>query len=377
MYFPIPHSAVILPGRVYFFTRVLLSARVVLPFLALCLCLARGCYPLPPGARHTSGNVNRPGDAFPERGELCLLWYNTENLFHPSDAPGPADDAFTPEGERRWTMGRYERKLTAVARIVVAAGRGSPPEIVGLAEIEEGRVLEDLVAHPILLPYDYAYLHREGPDHRGMEVACLIRGKLMEEIRWRHFTDSRWMPADSTRAMLSVSCRTAGGRDLELVLLHFLSRYRGAGASAPLRREQMRSLCALLDSLHRGRPASLVVAAGDFNAEPGDWSVGIFPSDPARSPGAYPGGCPDLGVFPDPLSCRGSYRYRGHWSLIDYFLAVDAKGKLKIGGWVLELPPLLCEDASHGGEKPFRTYEGFSYRGGPSDHLPVVLDISW
>jgi len=90
-----------------------------------------------------------------------------------------------------------------------------------------------------------------------------------------------------------------------------------------------------------------------------------------------PGPCPDLRVFPQPFSCRGTYRYRGRWSMFDYFRGGGKSGGLRLRGWVMELPALLCVDEIYGGEKPLRTYEGYTYRGGASDHLPVVLDISW
>ena len=86
------------------------------------------------------------------------MWYNVENLFHPADDSMKGDDEFIPGGPRGWSFKRYRKKLTGIARIIVAAGQWEPPELVGLGEVECAQVLEDLVAHPILAPYHYSYL---------------------------------------------------------------------------------------------------------------------------------------------------------------------------------------------------------------------------
>jgi len=118
------------------------------------------------------------------RGESCLMWYNVENLFYPEDDSTTGDDEFTPQGLRRWTWNRYRKKLTNLAKVIIASGRGDSPDLVALCEVENALVLEELCAHPILAPYHYSYLHRESHDHRGMDVACLIRLGSFESVTW-------------------------------------------------------------------------------------------------------------------------------------------------------------------------------------------------
>ena len=79
------------------------------------------------------------------RGESCLVWYNVENLFYPDNDSIAGDDEFTPQGLRHWTWSRYRDKLTALAKVIIASGRGEPPELVGLCEVENALVLEDCV----------------------------------------------------------------------------------------------------------------------------------------------------------------------------------------------------------------------------------------
>jgi len=324
------------------------------PLYMVLLCLlflSSGCPS--PGKVLTGSEEKYP------RGELCLLWINTENFFYPDDASAATDDVYTPGGAKHWTFSRYRAKLTFLARVIVAAGRGSPPEFVGLAEIEEFRVLEDLVNHPILLPYGYSYIHREGPDHREMEVACLYRDQGVKSVSWEHTSPPEGDQSE-TREVLEITCCLKGDRELSLVLAHFISRYRGAAASSAYRGKQAKQLAIRCDSLLRTRNCPLVVL-GDFNAT---WTDPVM--DPLRR---------QLQIFPD--GPGGSYRYQGRWSLIDYFLVAGFRDGVKLHSRVIMLPALLCEDEAHGGVKPFRCYEGFSYRGGLSDHLPVVLDINW
>lgn len=317
------------------------------------------------------------------RGDLCLMWYNVENLFHPGDDSLVGDDEFTPAGVRGWSYKRYNEKLTRLARVIVAAGRWQAPGIVGLCEVENPQVLEDLVTHSLLAPYQYSYIHRDGPDHRGMDVACLFRPERFTPLGWEFFSPAEGgspvnegssvnegsptnggSPAqgggmDQTREMLHLQGRWGRRDSLDLILVHFISRYRGAGLTATYRRRQAEKLAGLIDSLSNRSPTCLVVVGGDFNDTRDAWSLEPL-SDLSSLPSEE---------FP-------SYKYRGVWSGIDFFLVSGAVYSYRFRGAVFKNPRLLKTDLTYGGEKPKRTYEGYSYAGGYSDHLPVLLDIS-
>ncbi len=299
------------------------------------------------------------GEGESGRGDLRLMWYNVENLFYPSDDTLPGDDEFTPEGVRYWSYDRYYQKLTRLARVIVAAGRWQPPGVVGLCEVESPQVLEDLVSHPILASYHYSYLHREGPDHRGMDVACIFRPERFNPVGWQFIGPVAGEGFEQTREMLHLRGTWGSHDTLELFLIHFISRYRGAGATAVYRREQAARLAYLVDSVRSMAPGNLVVVAGDFNDTREAWSL-----EPLKG-------------FYSPFSLEASsYKYRGAWSGIDLFLVSGVRERYRIGGTVFNLSHLLVPDLTYGGVKPFRTYEGYHYTGGYSDHLPVLLDIS-
>jgi endonuclease/exonuclease/phosphatase family metal-dependent hydrolase len=295
------------------------------------------------------------------------MWYNVENLFFPEDDSISGDDDFTPDGVRRWTYYRYRAKLSALAKVIVAAGEGEPPDVVGFCEVEGDTVLKDLVKHPMLRRYDYQVLHRESPDHRGMDVACLYRRKRVGVVDWSVHAPGTAMVQEGTRDAMHL-CLSWGKRDtLDLFLVHLISKYGGAGATAGVRKNQARWLLHLVDSVHACRGNTLKVLAGDFNDSYQGYSL-----EPLRRGQ----------VGRDSLVClplsggEGSYKYRGRWSQIDFYLVAASQRRYLLEGSILNLWPLLKEDDTYGGKKPARTYEGYSYAGGISDHLPILLDIS-
>jgi hypothetical protein len=306
--------------------------------IKLCLCTVLGAMLLSgaPGPLH----ARDPGR------ELLLLWYNAENLFHPSDDSLQGDDEFTPGGIRGWSMTRYRNKLTRIARVIVAAGGWEPPALVGLGEVENATVLEDLVSHPILKPYHYSYFHREGPDHRGMEVACLFREPCFQPEGWETV-----MPVESeafgrTREILHLWGRWGRKDTLDLFLVHLISRYRGAGATAGYRRLQCEQLARLADSVAGERPGSLLVLSGDFNEARGGFSM--EPLLDRNEGGKGP-------QFVEFTSGGHSYKYRGVWSGIDHFLVTGERDAYRITASVFNHPSLLVPDEAYGGVKPFRT----------------------
>lgn len=304
---------------------------------------------------------------YPGRGDICILWYNVENLFYPGNDTIPGDDEFTPEGVRHWTYYRYQKKITAIAKVVVAAGRWDPPDIVGLCEIEDASVLKDLVQHPILASYGYHFVHFNSPDHRGMDVACLYREKRIRLTGWEVFKSNSTQENRGTRDILHFWGAWGKSDSLDLFLVHLISKYSGVGATAEPRKRQVSDLVHWVDSVHEIRANSIKVLAGDFNEAMEGYSM-----EPIRM--GFIGGDSIGRIY---LEGRlGSYKYRGRWSQIDQFLVCGQSEEYLFSGYVLELPVLLSPDETYGGIKPRRTYVGYKYNGGISDHLPIILDIS-
>ena len=196
-----------------------------------------------------------------------------------------------------------------------------------------------------------------------MEVACLCRSGNIEPLQWECIAFSP--PVSATRDILHVSFRW--GRDtLDLFLVHLISKYRGAGATAELRRIQAEQLVTCMDSVYHEGGRRLLMAAGDFNEEYEGYSLeplrtirfGAEALSPLKSSGG-----------------NGTYKYRGRWSSIDQVLLSGILKRYRLIAHTLLLSPLLSEDLQFGGLKPSRCYEGYIYRGGISDHLPLVVNF--
>jgi len=296
--------------------------------------------------------------------DLCIVWYNTENLFYPADDSLTQDDEFTPEGTYHWTWSRYRDKLTSVAKVIIASGGWDPPGLVALCEIENANVLEELAIHPILAPYHYLCIHKEGPDHRGLEVACLIRKETFSGVDWEYIP---WMhPITATRELMHLAL-CYGADTLDLFLVHLISKYGGSGATAQLRRIQAGQLMNYMDSVNAVRENGMIMAMGDFNDQ-----VSGFSLEPLRINRI--GG--DTLISIDPAGGEGSYKYRGLWSNIDHVLVSRSLQRCLVRVSILRLPQLVTEDRQYGGIKPYRTYEGYQYRGGVSDHMPLVVELT-
>src|SRR5690606_11937847 len=107
-----------------------------------------------------------------------IAFYNVENLFDIEDDPFTFDDDRTPAGKDLWTQDKYEDKLKKLSFVISDIGKelaGMPPAIVGVCEIENFRVLEDLVNQQLLLEYDYGIIHYDSPDRRGIDVGLLYQ----------------------------------------------------------------------------------------------------------------------------------------------------------------------------------------------------------
>lgn len=312
-----------------------------------------------------------------------IMFYNVENLFDYTDDPETNDDEFLPHGERHWTRARFSEKLQRIARVIVSLGEWSPPVMVGLCEIENQFVLDRLLSETHLGQLGYRVVHKESPDWRGIDIALLYRNDLFLPVAYRaiQVTD----PADpefKTRDILYVK-GLIGTDTLHLFVNHWPSKYGGVAESEPRRFLAARILKQYSDSLlHLCRGAKVLIM-GDFNDTPEDPSV-------SHELGALPyekESVADTLLYNLAWSLahmgKGSYKYQSQWFLIDQILVAGGLLNSETDGLITSPtdfhifgPAFLLEkDQTHLGMKPFRTYSGFNFHNGFSDHLPVYLDL--
>lgn len=311
--------------------------------------------------------------------ELRVAFYNVENLFDTSDDPHTTDNEFLPRGEKGWTRGRYVAKLRAVARAVEGVGGGTLPAVVGLAEVENRRVLVDLVRKTGLSAGRYGIVHYDSPDVRGIDVALLYRKDCMAVAEERALRVP--FPEDGrirTRDVLYVKGVLAEDT-VHFFVCHFPSMVGGERKSEWKRLRAAGVVRAKVDSLFEACLEAAVVVMGDLNGEADTEAQRLLcPANGAEEKECgelYNAGYHLLG------KAYGSYCYRGRWQTLDHILvsggmlngeaAVQAATEMQ----VYAAPFLLEQGNRSTGKRPKPTYRGPRYIGGTSDHLPVWIGL--
>ncbi len=311
------------------------------------------------------------------------MFYNVENLFDTINDPDTRDEQFLPDGAYNWTSSRYYWKLQRTAKVLLNAGEWDLPVAVGLCEIENRGVLEDLLRLTPLGRLGYGIIHEESPDERGIDVALLYREDLLTPIYHRaiplRFDFDR---DDRTRDMLYVAGRL-GPDTLHLMINHWPSRSGGAAASEPKRIAAAQAARHLMDSLQQVQPGAKVILMGDFNDGPTDTSVRDILRAASTEQDAQ-----ETGLFNcmAPLARKGfgTHKYQQEWNTLDQFM-VSLSLLEANSGWsvdetsaiICRMPFLLEDDPSLPGDRPFRTFIGPRFHGGYSDHLPILLTLHY
>ena len=204
-----------------------------------------------------------------------VMFYNLENFFDTINDPEVLDDEFTPEGPKQWNSAKYNRKLGNTERVLfdLAAADKVYPAVIGVSEVENRSVLEDIVAAPKLAPADYRIVHYDSPEARGVDVAFLYRPEVFKlEGSYPVKTVVPSLPNFKTRDILTMWGRI-DDEPFFFMVAHWPSRLGGKDASEFKRiavGEQMRRIA---DSVLKINPATKVVAMGDFNDDPTDESI--------------------------------------------------------------------------------------------------------
>ena len=310
------------------------------------------------------------------RKEYTVLSYNVENLFDTKDDPKIPDEEFLPESEKKWTNERYQKKLDDLAKVISEVNPLETPEIVGLVEIENQPVLEDLIRTNALKDHHYAIIHEESPDYRGIDVALIYRKDAFTEIM--HETLSVVFPDDTTfktRDILHVIGKIRN-KTVHVFVNHWPSRIGGDDKTEPKRVLAASVLKQRVDLVLSLEPNARIIIMGDMNDEPANKSL-------QETLGAK---SPDSGaelvnlMMPDDVAGLGTYFYSGNWNMLDNLIV----SKEMISGKQVRIEnqkgniyssPWMIYTNKNGDKTPNRTYLGNKYVGGVSDHFPVYFKM--
>jgi len=332
--------------------------------IALVLC------PMAQFAQHTAARFEA----------ACIGFYNVENLYDTLDAPDVDDAEFLPGGAKRWDGARYRRKLERLAHVIGDMGRDIHPRgmaILGLAEVENRAVLEDLVATPPIASRGYRIVHEDGPDRRGVDVALLYDPAVYMVLAHKSYAlrlPDR--PDFRTRDQLLVS-GLLDGDTVHVIVAHWPSRRGGEKRSMPNRKAAAELGRHIMDSLFARDAQARIIYMGDLNDDPVDPSVQRFLRSTGDKEKAVDGRLYNPMYAPYRKGI-GTLAWRDAWNLFDQVLispalVTGAGGGYRYYGVRIFNGAYLRNKEGAWKDYPFRTYVGDTWTDGYSDHFPVYL----
>lgn len=284
---------------------------------------------------------------------LTIISYNVENLFDCQHDTLRNDFSFLPDGDYHWTYHKYQTKLDHIAQVVVNIAGWESAALVGLCEVENASCLRDLCYR--LKRFHYKYVHYDSADERGVDVALLYDSTKVKVLNSKPLCVD--LGKDKTRDILYLSALTHEQDTLHVMVCHLPSKLGGSAASEWKRKAAKQVIHQQVDSILQVDPKAKIVVMGDMNSDPqNDLSHLENLMTDAKRVG------------------QGTHKYQGIWSCIDQFyvspsLIPHARASIFSPEWLLE------EDPKYLDYQPKRTYIGYRYHGGYSDHLPIVLKI--
>ena len=324
-----------------------------------------------------------PASAQKKFSVYAIGFYNVENLFDTTHDEGKNDYDFTPTGSYQWNEMKYRHKLHNMASVLAEMGTDVLPNVgcaaIGLAEVENDHVMNDLTAQPELAARGYKYVHIEGPDHRGIDCAMIYNPKLFTVRDTKLVPYVYDLPKDSTRAtrgFLTVS-GTLAGEHVTIIVCHLPSR----GAGSYYRELGGKQVKALKDSLLREDPKVKVLVMGDMNDDPTNKSMYecLSAKPEIKEVGSNDMYNPWYNVLVK--EGTGTLQYQGKWNLFDQIIMtpnlLNKAGKRdfsELKFWknqIFRRDYLLQESGKYKGNTK-RTTAGGVWLDGYSDHLPVV-----
>ena len=309
-----------------------------------------------------------------------IAFYNQENLFDTLHDEGKNDYDFLPDGSYYWDGYKYKSKLRNMARVLselcterVKGGAA----FIGLAEVENARALEDLIAQPALANKGYQYIIYEGEDKRGIDVACLYNPKMFKPKSSRLVSTRAYEeinPGYPTRGILCVSGSLLGES------FHFLVNHWPSRAAGSENREFIaRIVRGVVDSIQAVEPAAKIVIMGDMNDDPDNVSMtealGAKTSEKKIS-------CPTDLYNPWYKTLRkkgqGTLLYDGQWNLFDQIVFTanmlgDDRSDFKFFKNEIYMPEYITTTEGKQKGAPKRTHRSGIWQDGYSDHFPTQI----
>lgn len=311
-----------------------------------------------------------------------VAFYNLENLFSTEDDEFTVYQDKNPRGESFYTKDIYQAKINNLAKVISEIGTdisGAPPAVLGICEIENRAVVEDLVNHEFLRKYDYGIVHYHSPDRRGIDVALIYQKKLFIPTNTQSRELLIYFGNDMsnriyTRDQLVVSGLLDGDK-INFIVNHWPSRSGGEARSRPNRVKAAELNKQIIDSLHAIDPYAKIITMGDLNDDPINESVKeVLKAKESKDD-------IKMGELYNPMEAMykkgyGTLAWRDKWNLFDQMivsaglLSKDYSGYQYYKSFIFN-PSYLANPRGRYKGYPYRAFADGGFTGGYSDHFPV------
>lgn len=313
----------------------------------------------------------------------CIAFYNLENLFDTINDPTINDEEYLPDGGNHWGTVKYVNKVKNMAYALSQLGLDEDPRgaaVIGVSEIENRAVLEDVVAEPVWGSRKMEIVHYDGPDRRGVDVGLLYNPELFTVV---HTASHRlFMPDDPTfrtRDQLVVSGYLKEmGEKIHIIVNHWPSRYGGEVRSRPKRAAAAELTKHIADSLYQRDPKAKIIIMGDLNDDPYNVPCAeVLGAKKSREEVGPQGFYNTMWKMLD--RGIGSLAYNGSWNLFDQIIIseplMNANSANELAYWKAQIfnKPFLTVQEGKDKGTPLRTHKAGVWLNGYSDHYPTMI----
>lgn len=316
-----------------------------------------------------------------KKGKLqTIAFYNVEKLFDTTNDPATQDDAYTPNGNMKWTQEKYDRKIQHIAKAIATIGGEDGPAIIGLSEVENQKVLQDLLKAEPLQKRKYSYIHYDMPDEQGLDIALLYKPKIFKVTSQQAIKIDFGRSNYTSRDILQVEGELQG-QPVTLFINHWPPRTRsrrGMQDDSKLRAAAS-TLRKRINALQAANKDAKIIVMGDFDAEP---RTNVMQQVLKATGRPNPNYSEELfnTFFMHYVNGQGSYHSRGDFKMLDQILIskslVDGEGLEYVRGSAkIHDPEELKFLYGKYKNTPLSTFSGSTYFGGYSDHFPVYIKV--
>lgn len=303
-----------------------------------------------------------------------IAFYNVENLFDIHNDPLTSDDDFVSTSAKRWVAKRYQNKLMKLGTVISKIGNENAekaPVIIGLAEVENEKVVADLVRSKHLIDEAYSYVHFDSSDERGIDVALLYKADFKVETSevFSVYLQNDIGEQDYTRDILVVKGKL-NTENLHIIVNHWSSRREGEKQTEPKRIAAANKVNSIIKQIKNKDQDAKIIVMGDFNDNPNNASISLLENESQLYNPFKTVWSPN----------KGSMSYNFKWNCFDQilfsanFFDVNNSTLIFDNANVFNAKFLTQYKGKYKGQ-PYRTYVGKKYKGGYSDHFPVFIEL--